>query len=169
YQDVTRRLANALRLEGDQSHVEELDTDALVWLWNSNTRATALVLDGFVRRGADEPTIRRLVRWLLAARVNGRWGNTQENATALEALVAYYRKYETEIPDMSASVSMGSSTIGTATFRGRSSAAQDVTLAMPDLLRQIPAGAERELALSRAGTGRLFYTTRLQFALVAPP
>ncbi len=40
---------------------------------------------------------------------------------------------------------------------------------MPDLLRQIPAGAERDLALSRAGTGRLYYTARLQYTLSDPP
>jgi uncharacterized protein YfaS (alpha-2-macroglobulin family) len=127
------------------------------------------VLDGFVRRGGDQATIQRMVRWLLAARRNGRWGNTQENATALEALVGYYKAFETEVPDMTATVAIGSSPVGTATFRGRSSAAQDVRIAMPDLLRQVPAGAERDLALSRAGTGRLFYTTRLQFALADPP
>ena len=40
---------------------------------------------------------------------------------------------------------------------------------MPDLLRQIPAGAERDLAISRAGTGRLYYTARLQYAPSDPP
>jgi uncharacterized protein YfaS (alpha-2-macroglobulin family) len=39
---------------------------------------------------------------------------------------------------------------------------------MPDLLRQIPAGAERELAVSRAGTGHVYYSTRLQFASTDP-
>jgi uncharacterized protein YfaS (alpha-2-macroglobulin family) len=39
---------------------------------------------------------------------------------------------------------------------------------MPDLLRQIPAGAERELAVSRAGTGRVYYAARLQYAPTEP-
>jgi uncharacterized protein YfaS (alpha-2-macroglobulin family) len=161
---------NALRVEGDQAHVEEVDSDALMWLWNSNTRATALVLEGFVRRGDDAAMVSRLVRWTLAVRRDGRWRNTQENATALEALVAYYKKFETEIPDMTASVTLGRSALGTATFKGRSSAMQAVRIAMPDLLRQTTAGAEQELAMSRAGTGRLYYSTRLQFAPIeAPP
>ena len=45
---------------------------------------------------ADAP-VRQLVRWMMAARKNGRWGNTQENALAMEALVAYYRKYESAV------------------------------------------------------------------------
>jgi uncharacterized protein YfaS (alpha-2-macroglobulin family) len=169
YQDIVGRLTNAVRVEGDAAHVEELDAEALRWLWNSNVRATALVLDGFVRRGDNAALVPGMVRWLLGARTRGRWGNTQENATALESLVSYYRTFETDIPNMSATVAIGSRAAGTATFRGRSSAAHDVHLAMPDLLRQIPAGAERELAVSREGTGRLYYTARLEYALAEPP
>ena len=169
YQDIARRLTNAVRLEGDAAHVEELDSEGLQWLWNSNVRATALVLDGFVRRGDSPTLVPGMVRWLLSVRTRGRWGNTQENATALESLVSYYRTFEAEIPNMTATVAIGSRPAGTATFRGRSSAAHDVHLAMPDLLRQVPAGAERELAVSREGTGRLYYTARLDYALAEPP
>jgi uncharacterized protein YfaS (alpha-2-macroglobulin family) len=69
---------------------------------------------------------------------------------------------------MTATVSIGARPVGTATFRGRTTTSQQVRLAMPDLVRDIPAGAERELALSRAGTGRLFYTARLQYAPTQP-
>jgi uncharacterized protein YfaS (alpha-2-macroglobulin family) len=86
YADVIRRLMNAVRLEGDRAHVEELDDDALLWLWNSNVRSTAVVLEGLARRRDDAQLIPALVRGLLAERRNGRWRNTQENATALEAL-----------------------------------------------------------------------------------
>jgi uncharacterized protein YfaS (alpha-2-macroglobulin family) len=168
YDDVVRRLYNAVRVEGDQAHIEEIDTDALAWLWNSNVRATALVLDGFVRRKDDPQFVPGLVRWLLAARRNGRWNNTQENATALESLVGYYKVFEAEIPNMSASVAIGSNTVGAATFRGRSSTAQSVRLAMPDLVRQVAAGTEKELTMTRAGTGHLYYSSRLQFVLTEP-
>jgi alpha-2-macroglobulin len=36
------------------------------------------------------------------------------------------------------------------------------------LLQQVPAGAERDLAISRAGVGRVFYAARLQYALTEP-
>jgi uncharacterized protein YfaS (alpha-2-macroglobulin family) len=168
YDDVVRRLRNAVRVEGDQSHIEEIDTDALSWLWNTNVRATALVLDGFVQRKDDPQFVPGLVRWLLAARRNGRWKNTQENATALESLVGYYKVFEVEVPNMSASVAIGSNAVGSATFRGRSSTAQSVRLAMPDLVRQVAAGTEKELTMTRAGTGHLYYSSRLQFVLTEP-
>lgn len=168
YDDVVRRVMNAVRIEGERAQVQELDSPDLLWLWSSNTRTTALVLNGLVKRGDDPVHVQRLVRGLLGARIDGRWGNTQENATALEALVSYYRTFESEAPDMAATVTLGTRTIGTAAFRERSSTAQQVALAMPDLLQQVPAGAERELAFSRTGTGRLFYATRLQYALSTP-
>jgi len=169
YDEVVRRLANAIRVEGDRAHVEELDDDALLWLWNSNVRSTALVLEGFVRRGDQPLHVPRLVRSLLGARQNGRWRNTQENATALESLVRYYQTFEAEPPDFSATVSLGTRTIGTARFQGRSTVSQQVRLAMPDLLRRVAQGAEQELAISRAGTGRVYYTARLQFVPLEPP
>ncbi|MEO8482015.1 MAG: MG2 domain-containing protein [Acidobacteriota bacterium] len=168
YDDIVRRITNAVRVEGDQAHVEEANDDALAWVWSTSARSSALVLEGMVRRGDDPVFVQRLVRWLLAARRNGRWGNTQENAMALESLVAYYRKFEADVPDMTATVAIAARPVGTATFRGRSSTAQQVQLAMPDLLRQVPAGAERELALSREGAGRLFYSARVQYSPTEP-
>ena len=67
YDDIVRRVTNAVRVEGDAAHVEELDSEALGWLWNSNVRATALVLDGFVRRGDNATLVPGLVRWLLSS------------------------------------------------------------------------------------------------------
>ncbi len=168
YADVVRRLANAISVEGDRAHVQELDSDALIWLWNSNVRSSALVLEGLVRRGDDPRVVPGLVRGLLLARQNGRWRNTQENATALEALVGYYRKFEAEAPDFMATVSVGGRPTGTAAFRGRSSASQRVHIDMPDLLKQVAAGTEAELAISRAGTGRAYYTARLQYQPSTP-
>ena len=169
YDEVIRRISNALRVEGDRAHVEELDTDELAWLWNSNVRATALVLNGFVERDDKLPLVEPLVRGLLAARVNGRWRNTQENGTALEALVNYYKKYESEIPDMNASVAIGTRTVGSATFRGRSSASQQVRVAMPELLKLAASDPTPDLAFSRTGTGRLYYAARLQYVPTTPP
>jgi uncharacterized protein YfaS (alpha-2-macroglobulin family) len=169
YQDVTRRLANALRIDADRAHVEEVDDAGLVWLWNTNVRATAVVLDGFARRGDDATLVAPLVRWLVAARTNGRWGTTHENATALEALVSYYRAFEGEVPQMTASVRVGSSTAGAATFAGRSTVAQRVDVPMRDLVRQVTSATAPALTIAKTGTGRVHYTARVQYLAPEPP
>jgi hypothetical protein len=168
YQDVVRRVTNALRVEADRAHVEEMDDDSLTWLWNSNVRATAVILEGLSRRKDDGTLAAPLARWLMAARTNGRWGTTYENATALAALVSYYRTFESDVPQMTATVKLGSSAVGTAAFSGRSTTSQGFEVPMADLSKTI-AGATRDLEIARTGTGRVYYTSRLQYLAPEPP
>jgi alpha-2-macroglobulin len=163
YQEIVRRLTNAIRIDADRAHIEELDESVLGWLWTTNVRATAVVLEGLSRRGDEPSLLAPLARWLLAVRNNSRWGTTHENLTGLEAFVSYYRAVETEIPRMTASVAVGSSTIGTAEFRGRSTTARRIEIAMPELLQHLTSTSSPALSISRTGTGRLYYTARLQY------
>jgi uncharacterized protein YfaS (alpha-2-macroglobulin family) len=169
YADVVRRITNKLAIDADRAHVEEMDDAGLVWLWNTNVRATAVVLGGIARRGDDQTLVAPLARWLLAVRQHGRWGTTQENAVALEALVAYYRAFEVEVPQMQAQVALAGRSIGKASFAGRTTTAQEFRVAMPDLVQQVSAAATRELVVSREGTGRLFYTARMQYLVPESP
>ena len=132
-------------------------------------RATAVVLDGLSRRKDDPALVAPLVRWLLAARQNGRWDTTHENAMALEALVAYYRAFESEVPRMTTTVSVGVRTIGTAAFNGRSTTAQQVVMAMPALAAALASTTAPTLSISRTGTGRVYYTARMQSLAPEPP
>jgi uncharacterized protein YfaS (alpha-2-macroglobulin family) len=169
YEDIVRRITNALRIEADRAHVEEIDEDALFWLWNTNTRATAVVLDGIVRRQDEATFVAPLVRWLLAARTDGRWGTTHENAMALEALVAYYRAFERESPQMTVTVRMGRTTTATETFDGRSTATRQVDVSMRDLAAHFASAGSPELSISREGTGRVHYTARVHTVSLESP
>jgi alpha-2-macroglobulin len=162
--DLRRRLANAILPEAGGAHVEELNDPYLVWFWSSNLRTTSIVLNSLIKGNVSDAPIRQMVRWMMAVRKDGRWGNTQENALAMEALVAYYRKYESTPPDFRAVVNLGAETLATQEFRGRStsSAAKDVP--MTKLLAQAPSGTERPLVFTREGSGTLFYTARLRYA-----
>ena len=51
--------------------------------------------------------MRPMVRWLMAARRQGRWGNTQENAWAMEALVDLLPEVRSRVPDFTALVKLG--------------------------------------------------------------
>ena len=163
-QALRKRMLNAVLPEGGTAHVEELSDPYLLWFWNSNIRSTAIVLNTLVKTGGDE-LVPRFVRWLLQAREKGRWGTTQENAYAMEALVAYYRTFETDVPDFRAVVSMGSKVLGSETFKGRSSEARKGGLPMASLLSAAPAGRKVPLTFAKEGTGRLFYTARLRYAV----
>ena len=88
-----------------------------------------------------------MVRWLMAARKDGRWGNTQENASAMEALVDYYRKYEAEVPDFTArGDARARRRLARETFKGRSADGQRADdVPMAQLLARAPAGVRSSI------------------------
>ena len=164
--DLRRRMTNAILPEAGSAHVEELADPYLLWFWNSNVRSTAIVLNTLVKAGAGRRRRSQpMVRWLMGVRKNGRWGNTQENAYAMEALVSYYRKYEPDVPELP---------------RGRDArragaGARRVPGALDRRQRRSrcrwrrccaagPARRPRPLTFTREGAGTLFYTARLRYA-----
>ena len=163
--DLRRRIGNAILPEAATAHVEELDDPHLEWFWNSNVRSTAIALRTLVAAGVPDAPYRAMVSWLLRARRDGRWGNTQENALALEALVSYYRRFESVTPDFTATVRMGTTPVATAQFQGRSTEARATDIPMTRLLGSSPGGVEQPLTFTRTGTGTLFYAARLRYAV----
>jgi uncharacterized protein YfaS (alpha-2-macroglobulin family) len=167
-EDVKRRILNAILPEGGLSHVEEMQDPDLLWLWNSNVRTTALALKSLVKEKADRDLLASIVRWLLAARQNGRWGSTQENATALEALVAYYRAFESEVPDFAASVRLSEQTLVEHPFKGRSAEAQATSLGGESLSKAVGKEKTLPLVFSKTGVGTLHYAARLTYEALSP-
>jgi uncharacterized protein YfaS (alpha-2-macroglobulin family) len=166
--EIRRRMSNAILPEGGSAHVEELNDPYLLWFWNSNVRTTSIVLASLVRGDVPDAPIRQIVRWMMAARKDGRWGNTQENALAMEALVAYYRKFEATPPDFRAVVKLGTEDFARETFTGRSTTATSKEMPMAKVLSQGESGTSRPLTFTREGTGTLFYTARLRYASDQP-
>ena len=166
--ELERRIRNAILPEGGTAHVEELSDPYLLWFWSSNVRSTALALGSLVRNVPGDPLVPRMVRWLLQVRKNGRWDDTQENGTALEALVDYYKKYEAEPPDFRAVVELGRRTLAEGEFRGRSTEAQTKEMPMRDVAAAGAPGERLDLSFRKEGTGTLHYVARLKYAVDAP-
>jgi uncharacterized protein YfaS (alpha-2-macroglobulin family) len=160
--DLHRRMSNAILPEGGSAHVEELNDPYLLWFWNSNVRSTAIVMGTLVRKGDDEELVKRMVRWLMVVRKGGRWGSTQENAWAMESLVDYYRKYESETPDFEALVTLGSETLARDAFRGRSTESKPHEIPMLQLQKNV--SQTLPVVFTRNGAGTLFYSMRLRYA-----
>jgi hypothetical protein len=165
--ELERRMRNAILPEGGSAHVEELSDPYLLYFWNSNVRSTSLALDSFVRHGGPEELIPRMVRWLMQVRKKGRWGNTQENATAMEALVSYYKKYEAEVPDFRGTVALGGETLSSPVFQGRSTKAEPADVPMRRLVEKGKPGERLDLAFRKEGTGTMFYVAQLKYAVDA--
>ncbi len=125
--DLRRRMMNAILPEAGGAHVEELSDPYLLWFWNSNVRTTSIVLNSLVKANVNDAPVRQMVRWMMGVRKDGRWGNTQENALAMEALVAYYRKYESAPPDFRAVVKLGTEDLAREEFKGRTTTSKTST------------------------------------------
>jgi uncharacterized protein YfaS (alpha-2-macroglobulin family) len=63
---------------------------------------------------------------------------------------------------MTAKVSVGTTTIGTEAFEGRSTAAREMRMAMPALSAAVTATSSPSVVIEREGSGRLYYSVRLQ-------
>ena len=164
--DLRRRIGNAVLPEAATAHVEELNDPYLMWFWNSNVRSTSIVLRTLVSAATPaDASFRPMVAWLMQARKNGRWGNTQENALAMEALVTYYRKFESVTPNFTAVATLGTTQVASAQFQGRSTEAKTADMTMPALLATGPAGSTQPLTFTRTGEGTLFYTARMRYAV----
>jgi alpha-2-macroglobulin len=166
--ELDRRIANAMLPEGGTAHVEELGDPYLLWFWNSNVRSTAIALGTMVRTSQDPALEPRVVRWLMQARRKGRWGNTQENAWAMEALVDYYRKREAEVPDFTAVVTLAQDTLAQARFAGRSTESQVREIPQAELSKKGKPGERMDLGFARQGTGTLHYGARLTYVPSGP-
>jgi uncharacterized protein YfaS (alpha-2-macroglobulin family) len=114
-------------------------------------------------------TLAPITRWLMQVRKDGRWSNTQENATAMEALVDYYRTWEKEVPDFTGVVRLGTEPLASERFQGRTTDTRPRDVPMPELLKRGPAGQRLDLAFAREGTGTLHYAARLTYAPADPP
>jgi alpha-2-macroglobulin len=155
--DLHRRVLNSILPEGGFAFVNELSDPYLLWFWSSNVRSTSIVLGTLVRGGQDEEMVKRMVRWMMKVRKNGRWNDTQENAWALEGLVDYYRKYESQAPDFVGTVAQGSTTLVRETFKGRSTEARTANVPIDKVV-------SGPVVFTRDGTGTLFYMMRLRYA-----
>src|SRR5262249_20931702 len=64
----------------------------------SNTKTTALALEALIREKPDLDVITKLARGVLDGRRHGRWGSTQENLVALQAIRRYFDTFEKATP-----------------------------------------------------------------------
>jgi uncharacterized protein YfaS (alpha-2-macroglobulin family) len=82
----------------------------------------------------------------------------------MESLVAYYRKFESVVPDFTAVVKLSDREIARQAFAGRTTTSISKDIAMSQVLAAGPAGSSSPLTFAREGAGSLFYTARLRYA-----
>jgi alpha-2-macroglobulin len=130
-------------------------------LLNSDRRTDGVLLEALIADQPQSDLIPKLVKGLQANKVQGRWGNTQENAFILLALDRYFNTYEKVTPDFMARSWLGNQYTGSAAFKGRSTDTYQLNIPMDALARK---SGTQNLTLEKTGAGRLYYRIGLRYA-----
>ena len=153
-------LLNLVKVSPTEAHFEEGEDPSLLWVYSSNLRTTALILQTLIETGVENPLIPQIARWVVAKRESGHWRSTQEDLYGLYALNDYYRAYEAESPDLGFRVALDARTVLEGTFRQRRAVAKEVKVG----LSALRAGTTVPLTVTKDGTGILYYDARMIYA-----
>ena len=167
--DVAKMILATSNQTGGKFVFNETWDDSYNRILASPMRENCAVLDAFVAYGerpagkslvGDVPF--KLVRTITQSRKNrDYWQNTQENVICGNALIDFARVYEKDKVNMQVKAVMDDKAIGSATFTDPRD--KSVTLSRPNTATD--AGRKTVVKISRGGTGRLYYSTRLTYAL----
>ena len=153
----------------DRGGAAEVTGDYEHLLLHSDARTDAVLLEALIAAQPASGMIANLADGLLARRVEGRWGTSQENVWSVLALRRYFDTVDAGQPDFAAQVWLGDRYLGGAEFRARS--LEPARVEVP--LAELQAGgtnARREVPLTvqQQGEGRLHYRLGLRYAPAAP-
>ncbi len=130
---------------------------------HSDRRVDGLLLEGLILDNPRSDLAPKIVRSLLGHRKRGRWMNTQENAWVLLGLDLYFRTFEKETPNFTASLWLGDLSAAAQNFKGRSTQERAIEIPMSQLV-EILDGGMKDLVLSKKGRGRLYYRVSMRYA-----
>jgi hypothetical protein len=139
--------------------------DQTYLLLSSDRRTDAILLEAMIGDDPGHDLIPKVVNGLLAHRSRGRWGNTQENVFVLLALDRYFNTFEAQTPDFVARIWLGEAYAGSHEYRGRTTERHETVIPMAYLVDEsLGGGTTQDLAISKEGTGRLYYRLGLRYA-----
>lgn len=127
----------------------------------SNRRADGVLLEALIKADPQNDLIPKIVRGLLAHRVKGAWGSTQENVFILLAMDKYFNAFEKVTPDFVTRIWLGNTYAGEEVFKGRSIDSNVLNIPMTYLVDQ---GGTSNLFIDKQGAGRLYYRIGMKYA-----
>ena len=101
---LIREFLNKAELTSADAHFEESDPAGLSWIYSSNSRTTAIILQALLEAGQSSPVLSGAAKWLVQKRSTPGWASPQENFFTFYALNEYYRRIEKGAPDFRAEI-----------------------------------------------------------------
>jgi hypothetical protein len=158
--EIIRSLINKMKVSPTTVHFEEGEDRGMDWIFHSNVRSTALILQAILEVKNDLPQAEKMMRWLVQERKKGRWRTTQENFYVFHAFYEYFRIYEKEEPDFTAFIFLEEKEIIKEIFKKRELTIRRKELSLDKLKKEILL----PINIQKKGDGRLYYGVRMIYA-----
>ncbi|MBN1221728.1 MAG: hypothetical protein JXB23_00670, partial [Candidatus Aminicenantes bacterium] len=161
---LLQELINKIKVSPTSAHFEEDSGMDGRWIYSSNLRSSAYILQTLLELDTENPLIPAVARWLVDRRNAGQWLTTQENFYSFYALNDFYRKYEDIRPDFKVTVRLAGKTLMEDAFRQGKHTVRSSKSPLGDYAE----GEALALKVEKEGRGRLYYETRMTYAPKTP-
>ena len=157
---IHRHLDNRVTETAGAAHWATSMSDGAHLILHSDRRADGVILESLIDDKPKSDLIPKVVRGLLAHRVRGRWGNTQENSFVLLAMDRYFRAFEKVTPNFVSKIWLGNQMAPEQRFKGRETKRHHVDIPMMHLAK----AKKTDLTIAKEGKGRLYYRIGMNYA-----
>lgn len=169
-------LRNKIKVTPTEAHFEDDEGRDGRWIYASNGRTTALILQTLIELGEDHPLLGPAARWLIKrqqATSGGRLASTQENFYLLYGLSAFYGAREAGAADFLGKITLANRPLLAERFGPGAREVKRASLDLADFMEtdaksRPDATISLPLRIEKTGTGTLYYGARLTYAPMSP-
>jgi len=157
---LLQELMNRIKVNANMAHFEDDEGRSGSWIYSSNLRTTAFILQAMNETGTEHPLIHSIARWLVEKRKSKRWMSTQENVYMFYALNSFYTKYEKTRPDFSIDISFAGKRILKDIFKDD----RNKVIKSDQSLSAMKSGKTIPLKIKKKGDGTFYYDVRMSYS-----
>ena len=171
FEVVQGYVLNSIKEDPNTAHYElSSEYASLSWIHSSSVRETALALDALIEVGYDSELNEKVMRWLLNAKKNGIYLNTQDNVTVFAAVNRYYKKYESVPPDFKSTIMLENKLLLDAVFSSRKDKGVESKFSFSDIEtnNDDKEGFDR-INITKDGAGRVYYGIKVDYTMLENP
>lgn len=166
---LIKELLNKIKVTAGEAHFEDDEGRDGGWIFTSNGRTTAIILQALIETGIDHPALSAVARWLInrqLALMKGSFFSTQENFYLFWSLGEFYSLKERVAADFRASFSLGEKILVEETFTRGTREIKKARFSLEELIQKqkISLGKEYPLKVEKEGKGTLYYGLKLNYA-----
>lgn len=157
-----QELVNKIKLTPTSAHFEDENAGVGRWVYSSNTRTTAFILQTFIETGREHPAFSAIARWLVEKQRTGARLSTQENLFVFYALNEFYHRYEGSEGNFRGKIILAGKTLLESEFGGAQREIKRAEIKVFGL--ELSAQKELALRIEKSGAGIMYYGARMTYA-----